>query len=56
MVKGYFFEKRAPVRVRSVPSVADTDSIDCIDISPKQIVSVTTSLIPFWSMTTLTER
>ena len=45
--KGYFLEKRAPVRVRSVPSVADTDSIDCIDISPKQIVSVTTSLIPF---------
>ena len=45
--QNYFTEKRAPVRVRSVPSIADTDEIDCIDISPKQIVSVTTSLIPF---------
>ena len=45
--QGYFTEKRAPVRVRSVPSIADTDEINCIDISPKQIVSVTTSLIPF---------
>jgi DNA-directed RNA polymerase subunit beta len=44
---GYFIDKRSPVRVRSVPSIADTDDIDCIDISPKQIVSVTTSLIPF---------
>lgn len=45
--KGYFLEKRAPVRVRSVPTISDTDLIDCIDISSKQIVSVTTSLIPF---------
>ena len=45
--ENYFTEKRAPVRVRSVPSIADTNDIDCIDISPKQIVSVTTSLIPF---------
>ena len=45
--EGYFLEKRAPVRVRSVPSIGDTDEINCLDISPKQIVSVTTSLIPF---------
>ncbi len=44
---GYFIQERAPVRVRSAPSIADTGTIDCIDISPKQIVSVTTSLIPF---------
>ncbi len=45
--KGYFVEERASVRVRGVPTISDTDEIDCIDISPKQIISVTTSLIPF---------
>jgi len=44
---GYFVEHRSPVRVRSVPSIAATDEIDCLDVSPKQIISVTTSLIPF---------
>ncbi len=45
--QGYFVEPRASVRVHSVPSIASTDDIDCLDISPKQIISVTTSLIPF---------
>lgn len=45
--KGYFTEERASARVRGVPTISDTDEIDCIDISPKQIISVTTSLIPF---------
>jgi DNA-directed RNA polymerase subunit beta len=45
--KGYFLEPRAPVRVRSVPTITLTSEIDCIDVSPKQIISVTTSLIPF---------
>ncbi len=44
---GYFMDDRASVRVHGVPTIADTDEIDCIDISPKQIISVTTSLIPF---------
>jgi DNA-directed RNA polymerase subunit beta len=44
---GYFVEERSSVRVHGVPSIAETDEIDCIDISPKQIISVTTSLIPF---------
>ncbi len=44
---GYFVEERASVRVRGVPTISDTNEIDCIDISPKQIISVTTSLIPF---------
>lgn len=44
---GYFVQPRASVRVRGVPSIASTDEIDCIDVSPKQIISVTTSLIPF---------
>ncbi len=45
--QGYFVEARSSVRVHSVPSIASTDDIDCIDVSPKQIISVTTSLIPF---------
>ncbi len=44
---GYFVEDRVSVRVRGVPTIADSNEIDCIDISPKQIISVTTSLIPF---------
>jgi DNA-directed RNA polymerase subunit beta len=45
--KGYFVAARDSVRVHSVPSIADTNDIDCLDVSPKQIISVTTSLIPF---------
>jgi DNA-directed RNA polymerase subunit beta len=45
--EGYFTEPRASVRVHSVPSIASTDEIDALDVSPKQIISVTTSLIPF---------
>lgn len=44
---GRFAERRASVRVHGVPSLADTDEIDAVDVSPKQIISVTTSLIPF---------
>lgn len=44
---GYFVEERSSVRVQGVPSIANSDDIDCVDISPKQIISVTTSLIPF---------
>lgn len=45
--KGYFTEKRTAVRVRGVASIAETWEIDYLDVSPKQIISVTTSLIPF---------
>ncbi len=44
---GYFTEERTSARIHGVPSIAESDEIDCIDISPKQIISVTTSLIPF---------
>ncbi len=43
----FFKEKRASVRVRGVPTIADSVDIDYMDVSPKQIISVTTSLIPF---------
>jgi len=43
----HFAEPRASVRVRTVPTMSSTDDIDYLDVSPKQIISVTTSLIPF---------
>lgn len=45
--RGYFVPGRVPVRIRSVPSIGEAEEIDCVDLSPKQIISVTTSLIPF---------
>jgi DNA-directed RNA polymerase subunit beta len=45
--QGYFVKDRVPVRVHSEPSIASTADIDYMDVSPKQIVSITTSLIPF---------
>jgi len=46
-VDGYFAEDQASVRVRGVPAMAATNDIDYLDVSPKQIISITTSLIPF---------
>jgi DNA-directed RNA polymerase subunit beta len=45
--KGHFTEERTSVRVHSEPSIAETSDIDYVEVSPKQIISVTTSLIPF---------
>src|SRR3989344_5830801 len=45
--QGYFADERVPVRVHGEPSIASTAEIDYMDVSPKQIVSITTSLIPF---------
>lgn len=44
---GRFLETRASVRVHNIPAIANTTEIDYLDVSPKQIISVTTSLIPF---------
>ncbi len=44
---GYFMETRTSVRVHGEPSMAETAEIDYVEVSPKQIISVTTSLIPF---------
>lgn len=45
--QGFFTEQRASVRVHGEPSIAETSEIDHVEVSPKQIISVTTSLIPF---------
>ena len=44
---GYFANNRAEVRVKGEPSMEATGKIEYIDVSPRQIISVATSLIPF---------
>ncbi|MGH7882081.1 MAG: DNA-directed RNA polymerase subunit beta, partial [Candidatus Dormibacteraceae bacterium] len=45
--EGTFVEQRVPSRVRGHFALADISNIQYMDISPKQIVSVATALIPF---------
>jgi len=44
---GYFQDERLPVRKYSHPAVEFIHNIDYMDVSPKQIISISTSLIPF---------
>ncbi|EKD56305.1 MAG: hypothetical protein ACD_58C00237G0001 [uncultured bacterium] len=44
---GYFVNSKEVVRKFGEPSLEKVESIDYIDVSPKQIVSVSTALIPF---------
>lgn len=44
---GYFISERAEVREHGEPTVDYVWKIDYMDVSPKQIVSVSTALIPF---------
>lgn len=45
--RGYFVNNRAEVRVKGEPAIEATGKIEYVDVSPKQIVSVATALIPF---------
>ena len=45
--KGYFLEDKVPARHRELFPEARPDQIDFMDVSPKQVVSVATALIPF---------
>jgi len=44
---GYLIGKRVPVRKFGSPSIENISSIQYMDVSPKQIASITTALIPF---------
>jgi len=44
---GYFIAEKAEVRRRGEPTIDHVWNIDFMDVSPKQIVSVATALIPF---------
>jgi len=45
--QGYFIDKKVEMRLRGEPSFDYAWKIDFVDTSPKQIVSISTSLIPF---------
>ncbi|MBI4599598.1 DNA-directed RNA polymerase subunit beta [Candidatus Uhrbacteria bacterium] len=45
--KGYFIEGKAEVRKYGQPALASVDEVEYTDVAPNQIVSVSTSLIPF---------
>jgi DNA-directed RNA polymerase subunit beta len=45
--RGYFINERVEVREHGEPTIDFNYKVDCMDVSPKQIVSITTSLIPF---------
>ncbi len=45
--EGYFLDKLIPTRHKGEFPMKSPDQIDYMDVSPKQIVSVSTSLIPF---------
>jgi len=45
--KNRILDARVPARVRSHFAMEDVTNIEYVDVSPKQIVSVSTSLIPF---------
>ncbi len=44
---GYFVNKREIVRTHGEPRLEDVTKVQYVDVSPKQIVSITTALIPF---------
>jgi len=44
---GYFIDKKTIVRKNGHPTVEKIEKINYVDVSPKQIVSITTALIPF---------
>ncbi len=45
--KGYFTSNRVPARLKGEAEEVDSNSVDFMDVSSKQIVSVSASLIPF---------
>ncbi len=44
---GYFVDQWIEARVGHKPRIVEADEVDFVDVSPKQILSVSTSLIPF---------
>jgi DNA-directed RNA polymerase subunit beta len=45
--KGYFVEPRVPARLKGEAEEVDANTVNFMDVSSKQIVSVSASLIPF---------
>ena len=52
---GHFVNKRVTCRYKNgTIEVVPTDEVDYMDVSPKQVVSVATAMIPFLKMMMLT--
>ena len=45
--EGYILDEKVEARVKGKPSIIDAEKIDFMDVSPKQCISIATSLIPF---------
>ncbi len=45
--EGYFINDKAEARVKGEPMFVSIDMVQYMDVSPKQIVSIATSIIPF---------
>ena len=45
--EGYFSEEKAKVRFLGKPAIEETGKINFMDVSPRQIISLNTALIPF---------
>ena len=45
--KGHFLEKYVACRNKGEPDIESVEKIDYMDVSPKQVVSIATALIPF---------
>jgi len=54
--KGNIIPKKVEARIKGEPEICAKEEIDYIDVSPQQILSVGTSLIPFCKMMTRTAR
>jgi DNA-directed RNA polymerase subunit beta len=44
---GFILDEKVEARVKGKPSIIDSEKIEFVDVSPKQCISIATSLIPF---------
>lgn len=45
--EGYFLEETIPARIQGEPGLIAASRVDYVDVAPNEIVSISTSLIPF---------
>jgi DNA-directed RNA polymerase subunit beta len=45
--EGYILDEKVEARVKGKPSIIEVQKLDYVDVSPKQCISIATSLIPF---------
>ena len=45
--KGYFLQEKVEARIHGRPGLVEQDRVDFMDVAPSQIISISTSLIPF---------